>query len=209
MSTTAPRSTVVRMSLVCALVLGAAPAARSLEGGGRKAKEESASARSFRPRATPVRIVNEARSPVPVLNVGPVEIVGPMFSPREILVRSVDLAADGPNGTTVSLPAVQDWLIMEVDLLPLPPNDAQTKPAQACVASVQVPLDEVNAASNLPSFLSVSWSGLDYRSFHRPLPIALKRQVGETIELLLQAVAGDGSVRGPCRASVILRGVAL
>ncbi len=194
--------------VLCALVLAAAPVARGREDNS-KDKDASALARA---RARPVRIVNETRSPVPVINVDPFGIVTPSMSPpKETIVLSENLAAEGLGGSlSRSLPAVQDWAILEIEALPLPPSDPQFKPAQACTLSVEVPFEEVHPASNLASFLSVSWSGLDFRSFHRQLPIAVKRQAGEFLVLVLTKVAGDGSaLDASCRATVILRGVAL
>lgn len=156
-----------------------------------------------RPHATPVYVVNDERSLMPVRQVGPAEVIAPMFRPKDLLIRSLELTAEGPNGASVSLPAVQDWLILEIDLLPRPPASLQGKSAQACEASALLPLDEVNSGTSLPAIMSASWSGQDFRSFNRPLPFLLKRRTGETIEFFLQALAADGS----CRATMIVRGV--
>lgn len=73
--------------VLCAFVLGAAPVARGADDGSNE-KNASELARSARSRPMPVRVVNETRTPVPVINVSPVEIVGPTMSPKGILVHT-------------------------------------------------------------------------------------------------------------------------
>jgi hypothetical protein len=165
-------------------------------------------ARRIAVRGVPVRVINDTLSPLPVVNVGPVEIIGPMFDPKQILIQSLEFPGTDGSGA-VSLPAVQDWLVLEVELVPLPAVDVQKPPAPACVLELQVPKEEVHPDSNEPTLLSAGWSGLDFRSFHRQLVTPLKRRVGERIEFLLQAVGGDSSAISPCRAKVVLRGVTL
>jgi hypothetical protein len=195
-----PLASVAVAIVVCAVAVGAPTAAPAAEQG------DQQNARRIATRGIPVRVVNDTLSPLPVVNVGPVEIIGPMFDPKQILIQSLDFPGT-EESAAVSLPAVQEWLVLEVEVVPLPAVDTQKPPAPACVLEVEVPKEEVNSNSNEPNILSVGWSGLDFRSFHRPLAIPLKRRLGETIELLLQAVGGDGSVRSPCRAKVVLRGV--
>jgi hypothetical protein len=156
------------------------------------------------PGAVPVLVTNDERTLMPVRHVGAVEVIAPMFRPRDLLIRFVELTADGPNGASVSLPAVQDWLIFEIALLPRPLTDPAIKAAVACDGSVRLPADDVHDETNLPAVMNASWSGTDFRSFNQPLAFGLRRRAGESIEFFLQSLAADGS----CRATLIVRGLA-
>jgi len=188
------------LAVVCAIAIGATTTAQGAE------PDRKENARRLAARGVPVRVVNDALSPLPVVNIGP---GGPAYQEvplEDVLITSITFPGT-EESSAVSLPAVQDWLVLEVEVVPLPAVDTQKPPAPGCVLEAKVPKEEVNPNSNEPTLLSVGWSGLDFRSFHRPLAIPLNRQLGERIELLLQAVGGDGSVHSPCRAKVVLRGV--
>jgi len=174
---------------------------------GRARAEEARSSGRHPPKhpgAVPVLVTNDERTLMPVRHVGAVEVIAPMFRPRDLLIRFVELTADGPNGANVSLPAVQDWLIFEIALLPRPLADPAVKAAVACDGSVRLPADDVHEQTNLPAVMSASWSGTDFRSFNQPLAFGLRRRAGESIEFFLQSLSIDGS----CKATFIVRGLA-
>jgi hypothetical protein len=186
--------------VVCTVAIGAPNAAPAAE------RPDRENARRLAARGVPVRVINDASIPLPVVNIGPGDAGYREVPLEDFLITSITFPGT-EESSAVSLPAVQDWLVLEVEVVPLPAVDTQKPPAAGCLLEAQVPKEEVNPNSTESTILSVGWSGLDFRSVHRPLAIPLKRQLGERIELLLQAVGGDGSVRSPCRAKVVLRGV--
>ena len=152
--------------VACAVATGASNAALAAE------RRDNENARRLATRGVPVRVINDALSPLPVVNVGPGGAGYQEVPLEDVLITSITFPGT-EESSAVSLPAVQDWLVLEVEVVPLPAVDTQKPPAPGCVFEAQVPKEEVNANSNEPTLLSVGWSGLDFRSFHRPLAIPL------------------------------------